>query len=556
MNWYETPLGQAMIKESRERAQRNRAVALPRTGQRMYASARADRLTSGWAPMNSSADAELVSSLTTLRARSRALVRDSSYAKRARVLVVNNVIGQGIGLQAQVKTSRDDLNDRVNDQIEEAWAEWSEADNCHTGGRLHFCNFERQLMAQVFEAGEVFIRKHPRPFGNSGIPFALELIEAERVGEELQFPGFMANAGNIVRMGIELDRFYRPVAYYIRGRHPSEIRFSGESTDAVEKVPANQIIHLALIDRWPQTRGEPWLHTVIRRLNDADGYTEAELVRARAQAVRMGIITTPEDAESFADPQDDGGYEMSLSPGTIARLNPGETWTDSAPSAPNPQLDPFMRYMLREIAAGVGVTYESLSRDYSQSNYSSSRLALLDDRDLWRVVQGWFMVDFRQKIHKEWLQAAVLSRSIPSINVEEYASNLRKFEAVRFRPRGWGWVDPTKEVEAFKEAVRSGFMTNQDVVSQSGTDFEEIIEQRAKELQLANEHEIVLDTDPKQVSNAGLTQARPIGTTIPLEQEEALDAAKKSKSPDDESESDSESNPPERRVSSFLRPVK
>ena len=46
-----------------------------------------------------------------------------------------------------------------------------------------------------------------------------------------------------------------------------------------------------------------------------------------------------------------------------------------------------MRFMLREIAAGTGVSYESLSRDYSQSNYSSSRLALIDDRDLWRVFQ-------------------------------------------------------------------------------------------------------------------------------------------------------------------------
>jgi hypothetical protein len=49
------------------------------------------------------------------------------------------------------------------------------------------------------------------------------------------------------------------------------------------------------------------------------------------------------------------------------------------PNRPNSTLDPFMRFLLREIAAGVGVSYESLSRDYSQSNYfKSSRL--IDDR--------------------------------------------------------------------------------------------------------------------------------------------------------------------------------
>lgn len=536
---WETPLYQAMLAEAQKRAPTTRPRAFPGTvAQRMYASARHDRLTSAWSPANSSADAELVSSLRQLRSRSRALVRDSSYAKRARVLVVNNVIGQGIGMQAQVHTSRDELNKRVNDSIEEAWDYWCEAENCHIGGRLHFKSFERALMAQVFEAGEVFIRKHPRVSGAAGIPFTLELIEAERVAEEYQFPGLLAQPGNMVRMGIELDPYYRPVAYYIRQRHPSEVRFTGDGTDMVEKVPANQIIHLALIDRWPQTRGEPWLHTVVRRLNDLDGYTEAEVVRARAQAVRMGIITSPEDANSFGEEQDDGSYELELQPGIVTRLNPGELWHDSAPSAPNPQLDPFMRYMLREMAAGIGVSYESLSRDYSQSNYSSSRLALLDDRDLWRAIQCWFLTDLRQRMHREWLQAAVLSRAIAAVNVEEYALNPRKFEAVRFRPRGWGWVDPTKEVQAFRDAVRSGFATQQDVLAQSGEDFEELVEQRAKELKLAADAGIVLDTDPAQVAASGAKQAD-------------------EKPPPQEAEPrEPEADPPERRVSSFLRPVK
>lgn len=538
-NLFETPLFQAIVAEAQKNAPAGRARAVSAGfQQRMYASARQDRLTANWSPANSSADAELVSSLRLLRARSRSLVRDSSYAKRARVLVVNNVIGQGIGMQAQVYTTRDQLNKRVNDSIEETWEHWCEAENCHTGGRLHFRSFERALMGQVFEAGEVFVRKHWVNAGTAGIPFALELIEAERVAEEYQYPGLLARSGNSVRMGIELDPFYRPVAYYIRQRHPSEVRFSGDGTDMVERVPADQIIHLALIDRWPQTRGEPWLHTVVRRLNDVDGYTEAEVIRARAQAVRMGIIESPEDASSFGEEQDDGSVEVELQPGVIARLNPGEKWHDSAPSAPNPQLDPFMRYMLREMAAGIGVSYESLSRDYSQSNYSSSRLALLDDRDLWRAIQGWFLTDFRQKLHVEWLQAAVLARAVPGLTVDEYAANPRKFAAVRFRPRGWGWVDPTKEVQAFRDAVRSGFATQQDVLAQSGEDFEELVEQRAKELKLAQEAGIVLDTDPSKVAASGTKQT----------DEKPPPGGKQPDEP--------EADPPERRVSSFLRPIK
>src|SRR5512139_1938541 len=80
-------------------------------GTRMYESARQSRLSADWgAASDSSADTELVSSLRALRSRSRALCRDVSYAKRARALVVNNIIGSGIGMQAQVYTTRDELN--------------------------------------------------------------------------------------------------------------------------------------------------------------------------------------------------------------------------------------------------------------------------------------------------------------------------------------------------------------------------------------------------------------------------------------------------------------
>lgn len=541
--WFDTPLGKS-IQNRQDPAEKPRHSAPARTfGSRMYASARSSRLTAGWSGANSSADSELVSSLTVLRSRSRSLVRDSSYAKRARLLVVNNVIGTGIGLQAQVRTTRDELNRRVNEDIESAWSEWCCADSCHTGGRLGFAMLERALMAQVFEAGEVFVRKHYRAFGDSRIPFALELIEAERIADDLQVPGLSPASGNILRMGIEMDRFYRPIAYYIRNRHPSEVRWTGDAYDQVERVPADQIIHLAVVDRWPQTRGEPWMHAVARRLNDMDGYSEAELIRARSQAVRMGIIETPDDASTFGEEQDDGSVEMELEPGTIQRLNPGEKWHDSAPTAPNPQLDPFMRYMLREVAAGCGPSYESLSRDYSQSNYSSSRLALLDDRDLWRVYQSWFISDFRQKVHREWLRAAVLSRAIASISAEQYATDQKRFECVRYKPRGWSWIDPTKEVDAYKEAIKAGLTTVTDVIAATagGQDIEDVLDTRKRELELMEERELVFDTDPEIYGADAKAAEAPPGQPPAVDPPEPPDPAE-----------DPEEDPPA-RVFSFPR---
>jgi len=199
---------------------------------RMYAGAKQSRLTSGWGQTTTSADSELSTSLRTLRARSRAMMRDAPYAKRAKIIVVNNVVGAGIGMQGQVKSGDGKLVKRINDEVESAWEEWTMNTRCHTGGILHLADIERMAMGQIFETGEIFIRKHYRSFGDSSIPFALEIIEPERVIDEFQPSAFMPDA--TVRLGVESDEFRRPLAYWIRKLHPGEIRYSAQETDRVE----------------------------------------------------------------------------------------------------------------------------------------------------------------------------------------------------------------------------------------------------------------------------------------------------------------------------------
>jgi lambda family phage portal protein len=464
---------------------------------RQYAAARPTRLSAGFGSSgNSSADAELNSSLTQLRARSRQMVRDSAYAKRAKAVIVNNVIGCGIGMQAQVTTTRDGLNTPVNDGIESAWADWCDASQCHTGGALHFHDLERAAMGHVFEAGEVFIRKHYATFGDSRVPLALELIEPERLAHEIAIPGAVETRGEL-RMGIEVDQFGRAVAYWIRERHPGDIRASAGATDRYERVPAADIYHLRVVDRWPQTRGEPWLHTVLRKIDEMNEYTGSEVSAARASSYYFATIRTPDDDGPLSSSEeDDGKGVMDIEPLTIQELKPGEELEFHTPNRPNASLDPFMRHMLREVAAGCGVSYESLSRDYSQSNYSSSRLALLDDRDTWKVLQQWWVRNFRRPLHRAWMQQAVLSRAIQSVPASAYAADPGRYEAVLFKPRGWSWVDPTKEVAAYKEAIKAGLTTVTDVIAATagGQDIEDVIATRKRELQMLKEAGIEVDT--------------------------------------------------------------
>jgi capsid protein len=444
----------------------------PRRGTRMYASARPSRISGGLGGGgDTSADAELSMSLQRLRAGSRQMVRDSAYAKRARTIVVNNVVGPGVGMQAQVGTNRAGQNKTLNDAIEAAWGSWACAESCHTGGAMHFSDIERAAMAQVFDAGEVFFR-----------------------------------------MGIERDRFGRATFYWIRTNHPGDLRRNGFGLDNYERVPADEVIHLRIIDRWPQTRGEPWLHTSARKLNDMDQYSGSEVAAARASARVFGTIETPDGDTSplTTDQEDDGTQVFDIEDGTIQQLNPGEELKWHAPTRPNTALDPFMRAMLREIAAGVGVSYESLSRDYSQSNYSSSRLSLLDDRDLWKTLQQWWIRAFRAPLHKVWMRQAVLARAVP-VAVEQYALNPAKFEAVVWKPRGWSWVDPTKEVKAYKEAIRAGLTSATDVIAATadGRDIEDVVAALQRERDLFKDAGITVDTDVAAEQAAAQPKAAP-----------------------------------------------
>jgi lambda family phage portal protein len=501
-------------------------------GQRMYTAARGSRLVMNLGASNTSANAELHTSIERLRNRSRQLVRDSAYAKRAKKVITDNVIGTGVGMQAEVRNTRGDLRKSVNDAIETAWWDWCRADRCHTGGQLHFHDLERQAVGQVFEAGEIIVRLHFGKFGDSKVPLGLELIEPERIADDYAEPGPVA-VGTMMISGIEVDKFYRPVAYWIRNMHPGEIRQDVQKADRIERVPADQIIHLRLVDRWPQVRGEPWMHAVIRKLSDIDGYTEAEIVAARSAAMYFGTIETDEDTSMLGEEQEDGTYQLPLEPGMVEKLKPGEKLNFVNPNRPNSALDPFLRYMLREMAAGVGVSYESLSRDYSQSNYSSSRLALIEDRDQWRALQQWFIRSFRERLHRVWLQQAVLAGAVPGVSLSEYASAPDKFEAVSFKPRGWSWVDPTKEVRAYKEAVMAGFTTVADVIAETGggRDAEEVFDQRRRELDEMAALNLSFDTSPENYKEP---------------------PAPESEDPP-EGETPQVADPPERRVFSFQR---
>ena len=108
---------------------------------------------------------------------------------------------------------------------------------------------------------------------------------------------------------------------------------------------------------------------------------------------------------------------------------------------------------------------------------------------------------------------------------------------MRWKLRGWTWVDPTKEVAAYKEAVKAGFTTVTKVIEQtgSGDDVEDVLAQRRAELDMLDDLDIPVDTTP-------------------VEAEVEANARPEPPEPDEEDDDEEEAtNDPQARVVSLRR---
>lgn len=457
---------------------------------RSYSGAKNDRLTLGWKAYSTSVDSEIYHSLRNLRNRSRKEARDNDYANGAINTIVRNVIGEGIPFQSKVRLLRGGgFDDQKNQAIEMAFSDWSKAKNCDVAGKLSFFSMQGLIFRSLVESGEVFIRKIYRPFGDSQTPFALEIIEADQCADDYGYGNVVVRGDNSVRMGVELDGWHRPQAYFMYPYHPGDYLYGYHGSSAgnfrvLKRLPADEVIHLFITERPGQTRGVPWLHSSLTRLHNLSGYEEAELVSVRASASIMGFrqSLSPDALEV----NEEGEPVNSLEPGVIKQLAPGESFVGFDPGRPNHAFDPFVRMMLRGVAAGLGTDFESLSRDYSQSNYSSSRLSLLDVRKMYRKLQFWFVENFCQPVYEDWLGFAVMSGVL---NFNDYEVNTDRYHNPMWQCRGWEWVDPSKEIQATIMGINNNVTNLTRELAKQGLDVETVLEERAKELQLIRKFE-------------------------------------------------------------------
>lgn len=451
---------------------------------RHYEAAKGGRRTQGWARTRGDANAVTATAITELRMHARDLIRNDGHALRGQEIIANHTVGWGI-------VPKPVASDAVRAKASDLWKRWADSTECDADGQLSFGGIQHLVVQSLVESGEILIRRRPRLLSDKlTIPLQLQVLEADFIDTSKEAQTSMA--GGPIVLGVEFDKLGRRAAYWLFPEHPGARTASGES----RRVPATEILHIYRKKCPGQVRGVSWLGAAIVKLKDLDEYDDAELLKQKIAACFAAFVTDLDGSTPAVGEEDPtNSLVETIEPGMVSHLPPGKQVTFGNP--PTTTSDSFATRNLRKIAATMGVTYEDLTGDYSQVNFSSARMGRLAH---WGYVRNW-----------QW------NLLVPQLCNGVWSWAMESAAAAGLLPEGIGaeWtappmpmIEPDKEGLAYQRLVRNGVMTHAEMIREQGGDPDAHWEEYAAGLQKLDGLKIKLDSDVRAVSQAGLTQER------------------------------------------------
>ena len=437
---------------------------------RMYNAAKVNRLTQDWVYSQLSANEEIRRGLKTVRDRARDLERNNDHMRRYLQMVEANVIGRGVRLNVKALDMGGAYDTMASDYLTRSFLRW--ADKADGSGLLRWLDLQRLVVRTVARDGECLVRFRRGADLPDGM--AMDILEADYLDENHYG---IADNGNRIIMGVEVDQYSKPIAYWLWANNPADAG-SGAApwTGGKVRIPASDIVHVYRMERPAQLRGMPWCASAVQSLHMLEGYQEAELVAARVSSCKMGFYKIPPGEDFTPDDQGAQGPLSDASPGAFERLPTGWDLVQYDPQHPGANFDKFVKSILRSAAGGLNVAYNNFANDLDGVSYSSIRSGTLEERENWMVIQDWFINSFCKPVYSKWLEMALTTQA-----VKLPLAKIEKFRADTWTGRRWPWVDPQSDMAARETELRLGLTSKSQIVQEQGKDFEEVQKQRERD---------------------------------------------------------------------------
>lgn len=461
-----------------------------------------------WNPVRGSADADLLSELGTLVGRSRDLVRNNGVATGGIQTLADNIVGVGLRLSSMPDyraLGRDaEWSEEWSTQVEALWRGYAETTECDAAGELNFHGLTSLAFRAGMMNGEGLALPLWLPDPRSRWATRLQLVESDRLSN----PNQRFDSATL-RGGIEVNEYGRPLAYHIQKSHPGDwYGMLASPKGEWERIPATtewgrrRVIHLHDKERTGQSRGKPVLSPILGDFKMLDHYRRTELQAAIVNSMIAAFVETPLDSMQIStmfggDPSSQQfqdyltnrrQYVAQLRGAAVIPVYPGDKIQPFTPNRPAAAFGAFCENLQREMGASVSLPYELWMKDFSKTNYSSARAALLE---AWRFFRGrrqWLVNCWAAPVFELWLEETVAKGLIEA---PDFYAQRAAYCKAKWIGAGKGWIDPVKEAEAAGIRMSLNISTLEDECGEQGLDWEEQLEQIAREQKRKKELGIV-----------------------------------------------------------------
>ncbi len=470
-----------------------------------------------WNPPLRSADIDIIPDKDLLDARSLDSYRNDGYVNGARKTVINNTVGTSyklIATPAYKALGKDKEWARVfREEVESKFQLWAESpDNWVDKYRTNnFTQLLRQAVSSYFLTGEVLAIADWDNSSDRFMKTCISIIDPCRLKDPYNKIAYTKNN----RGGIEFNDKGIPIYYNIRNYHPGDLYDMYGANINYTRIARKtswgrfKVIHLFTADRPEQTRGVSAMVSVLKELKTMKKFRDIVLQNAVVQATYAAVLQTnlPTDMahQALGAGLKDGStweQEMQTFLTQLAEyhsatggvkidgvqvpvLMPGEELKILAPTQGGPLGTEFEASLLMNIAAALGVSYESLSKDFKKSSYSSARAGMLEMYKNMQTIKTDIVNSLAKHVYALWLEEAITRGLIQSVTTDmpSFYEGLNKEAYI-----SCDWIGPARgQIEELKEEQASALRINNGLTSRrreaakQGIDFDQLLEELAEE---------------------------------------------------------------------------
>lgn len=386
--------------------------------------------------------------LEKIRGFSRNLQRNNGDVHKALEVLVNNIIGDGIR-PAIYYPGKDTTAKRTK----YLWKQWAHTTECDFDGINDFYGLEELICLSAHRDGEVLVIK--KRSKNWLLPIKLQVLEADFLDHGKSGPA-ENNSGEIIQ-GVEFNMEGQRVAYWLFEKHPYETTIF--ATSESKRIPASEVMHIFRMERAGQVRGVPTGVQAFIKIQDLEEYQDAELIRKKISACHTVFVKTNAEPGALGLMQREA---TRMEPGTIQFMQPGDEIQLATPPSSEGHNE-YVKGRKQNIAAAYGITYESLTNDLSNVNFSSGRMGWLEANRNFKKWQNRVIIPRFCSVSFDWFQEAALM-----------AGFVKNKATATWTPPRREMIDPVKETEAMGNLLRLGLNSWQEAVRELGWDWEEL----------------------------------------------------------------------------------